>query len=67
MFTFTSIKRSSVLSLIAAAVMLAAVLVATQEIAKANAPACDGLACTSASDCGTKCFCNTPSQKCYVD
>lgn len=28
---------------------------------------CDGLACNSGSDCGTKCFCNTPSFTCYVD
>jgi hypothetical protein len=35
--------------------------------ASARAAACDGLGCTDASDCGTKCFCNRPSQTCYLD
>ncbi len=25
---------------------------------------CDGLQCASASDCGTFCFCNTPTSTC---
>ena len=35
--------------------------------ARANNPACAGLACNQPSDCGSKCFCNGPSSTCFVD
>lgn len=38
-----------------------------QLTASANVPACEGLACTKPSDCGSKCFCNGPSSACYLD
>lgn len=33
----------------------------------AIAAACEGLTCTAQEDCGSKCFCNRPSQTCYLD
>ncbi len=29
--------------------------------------ACGGLDCTAQEDCGSKCFCNRPTGKCYVN
>lgn len=53
-----------------AVVMLftACVVSAGQLTVKASdTPACDGLECWDASDCGTKCFCNRPSGYCFAD
>jgi hypothetical protein len=33
--------------------------------AEAGEHICSTLNCSSASDCGTKCFCNTPSGMCF--
>jgi hypothetical protein len=35
--------------------------------AVANEPECANLTCKSASDCGSKCFCNTPTEHCFED
>ena len=32
-----------------------------------SAPNCHGLQCSDGSDCGSKCFCNRPSNQCYAD
>lgn len=51
---------------LAAATMLAISALAFQQAAMAT-PNCHMLACSSASDCGSLCFCNTPSKLCFED
>ena len=38
-----------------------------QLTASANDPACVSLPCNQPSDCGSKCFCNSPTRLCYLD
>lgn len=38
-----------------------------QQLRADDPPACDGLPCGDQEDCGSKCFCNKPLGRCYVD
>lgn len=52
--------------LLTACVVSAGQLTTTARASEAP-PACAGLTCWDASDCGSKCFCNRPSSTCYSD
>lgn len=59
--------KSAAAGLLLAGALAITALFGAQQLAFADPPVCDGLACTAPSDCGSKCFCNRPSGHCYVD
>ena len=66
---FVKSKLLSFLSVSAAAGMtcLLALSLFTIKAHADDGAACVGLGCSGGSDCGTKCFCNGPSGKCFLD
>lgn len=62
------IRTSRILEAVMFVLLLVTSVAAVGQIsAEANVKPCEGLSCNSGSDCGTSCFCNTPSTTCYLN
>jgi hypothetical protein len=63
----TTLGRLGITMLLFVLLLFGGMVASVQQLRADDPPACDTLPCWEQEDCGSKCFCNRPLARCYVD